>query len=331
MPTREDLLRREYEGRMNKAMDYAYANCGRDFDLAEMADAACFSRYHFHRMFSAFAGETPGEFVRRLRLSRAASLLRDNPRLDVTGVAMESGFSSPSVFSRAFRERFGVSPSAFRAAGEAELEGMLRAVGLARSNHGQAQSKPGADHGNEWNEPGALGGYDEAIQIGSRRTDMDKLNYAVEVKELPAMTVAYARHVGPYNKVGEAFERLYRWAGPRGLVREDSRHLATYHDDPDLTPVEKLRSSACLSVPAGTAVDGDIGIMEIPGGLFAVGHFEIDVSQFAAAWNALMGEWLPSSGYQCDDRICYELYLNDHEQHPQKKFIVDICEPVKPL
>lgn len=44
-----------------------------------------------------------------------------------------------------------------------------------------------------------------------------------------------------------------------------------------------------------------------------------------------MGEWLPSSGYQAADRMCYELYLNDNEKHPQRKFIVDICQPVKPM
>jgi len=160
---------------------------------------------------------------------------------------------------------------------------------------------------------------------------MDALKYSVEVKELPALTVAYARHVGPYSQINEAFVRLYRWAGPRSLVVEKTLHLATYHDDPDVTPTDKLRSSACISIADGTMVDGDIGLMSIPGGTFAVGHFEIAVEQFGDAWNALMGDWLPSSGYQPDDRMCYEVYLNDHDKHPEKKFIVDICQPVRPL
>jgi len=40
---------------------------------------------------------------------------------------------------------------------------------------------------------------------------------------------------------------------------------------------------------------------------------------------------MPKSGYQPDDRLCYEIYLNDGGTHPQKKWIVDICEPVRPL
>lgn len=329
--TREEYLRREYAGRMNKAMDYAYANLGRDFELSDLADAACFSRYHFHRMFSAFTGETPGEFLRRIRLAKAAGLLRDDPRRDVTAVAMDAGFSSPSVFSRAFKERFGVSPSAFRDADEAGLAAILKAAGLARSKPSQTPGKRGQAGGNGRHAPGGLAPYDEPILDGRRRNDMTKLEYQVEVKDLPEMTVAYARHVGAYNLIGETFSRLYRWAGPRGLIRPETMHLACYHDDPDLTPPDKLRSSACISVAAGTPTDGDIGSMKVPGGLFAVGHFEIDQTQFGEAWNALMGEWLPSSGYQADDRMCYELYLNDHEKHPQRKFIVDICQPVKPM
>jgi len=71
--------------------------------------------------------------------------------------------------------------------------------------------------------------------------------------------------------------------------------------------------------------------MSLPGGLFAVGHVEVNQDQFGEAWDKLMGEWLPESGYQPDDRPCYELYLNDPKQHPEGKFIIDICEPVKPM
>ena len=71
--------------------------------------------------------------------------------------------------------------------------------------------------------------------------------------------------------------------------------------------------------------------MQVPGGKFAVGHFELATDQYGDAWNALMGGWLPQSGYQPDDRLCYEWYRNDPKQHPEGKCIVDICMPVRPL
>ena len=154
----------------------------------------------------------------------------------------------------------------------------------------------------------------------------------VDVKEMPEMHVAYIRHIGPYNQIGGAFEKLMKWAGPRGLLRfPETKMLGVYHDNPEIAEESKLQSSACITVPEDTKVEGEVGTMSIPGGLFAVGHVEVNQDQFGEAWDKLMGEWLPESGYQPDDRPCYELYLNDPKQHPEGKFIIDICEPVKPM
>ena len=61
-------------------------------------------------------------------------------------------------------------------------------------------------------------------------------------------------------------------------------------------------------------------------------RFEIaDSSEYEKAWDMVFGVWLPDSGYQPDDGPCYEHYLNNPKEHPEKKHIVDICIPVKPL
>jgi AraC family transcriptional regulator len=78
-------------------------------------------------------------------------------------------------------------------------------------------------------------------------------------------------------------------------------------------------------------VEGEIGKTVIPAGKNAIAHFEINPSQYAEIWNAVYGVWLPESGYQPDDRPCFEIYLNDPRNHPEGKSIVDIYVPVKPL
>ncbi len=112
------------------------------------------------------------------------------------------------------------------------------------------------------------------------------------------------------------------------LVGPEAKVLAVYHDDPESTDPSKLRSGACLTVPDGSETGGEVAKMTIPGGRFAVARVEIDVDQFGEAWKKVM-EWIFDNGYEPDDRMCYEVYLNDHEQHPQRKFILDICEPVR--
>lgn len=159
----------------------------------------------------------------------------------------------------------------------------------------------------------------------------------VEVKDMSELTVVYIRHIGPYKGDGTLFENLFgklmKWAGPRGLLRfPETQILSVYHDDPNITEEDRLRLSVCISVPKDTLVEGEIGKMTVPGGKFAVARFELKGSKdYKKAWDMVMGGWLPESGYQPDDRLCYELYHNDPKEHPEGKQIVDICMPVKPL
>jgi AraC family transcriptional regulator len=157
------------------------------------------------------------------------------------------------------------------------------------------------------------------------------MKFEAEVKKLPERNVACVRHIGRYPEIGEAIRQIFQWAGPKGLIRfPKTQLLAVYHDDPMTVAAGELRSDACITVPEGTTVDGDVNAMKIPGGLFAVAHVEIDVSEYGDAWDRLVGEWMPENGYASDpDRMCYELYLNDPEQHPEKKHVVDVCEPVR--
>lgn len=308
MLSRAELLRREYVSRINRVMDYVNDNLAGDLTLERLAREACFSPFHFHRLFRAMVGETLSDFIRRVRLERAASTLVNNPLKAITAVALDCGFSGSAAFCRAFRERFECSPSEFRKRGK------------VRRKAGKAQRKERQDRAGQREYTSAM------------KNKKNSLKMQVEVKQLPELHVAYVRHTGPYHRITEAFERLGRWAGPRGLIGgPQATMLGVYHDDPDVTEQSKLRSSACVVVPEGTPVSGEVGTMKIPGGLFAVARFEINDDEYGEAWNQLMSEWFPQSGYQCDDRLCYEVYRNNPEEHPQRKHIIDICEPVRPL
>jgi AraC family transcriptional regulator len=153
----------------------------------------------------------------------------------------------------------------------------------------------------------------------------------VEIKVMPDMKAIYCRHIGPFHLIGQAYEKLSQWAGPRGLYVPNVTKTATVtHDDPSVTDLDKIRQSACIIVDKDVKVEGEIGKMIIPGGKYVVGHFELGMHEFQKAWNT-MCHWFTESGYQQGDGCTYELYHNDYTTHPEKKHIVDICIPVKPL
>src|SRR6266542_7028047 len=98
-----------YIQRINTVISHVRQNLDGDSSLNALARVGCFSKFHFHRVFKSITEETVNDMVVRMRLERSANLLRTVPKLSITAAAFEVGFSSVSVFSRAFRKHFGVN------------------------------------------------------------------------------------------------------------------------------------------------------------------------------------------------------------------------------
>jgi len=307
-------IENEYKARIFRAIDYIELNIDKQFTLEELAQVANFSKFHFHRIFHGLTCETPFQFILRIRLEKAAYLMLADQKKSITEIAYQCGFTDISIFSRNFKLYFKVPASKFRKEKQ------------QNSNLSQADSN------NQQERHKAFLYFCSDSRTIKWRTTM-KLNKSVEVKELPKMTVAYIRHIGPYKGDEKLFEKLWNklfsWAGPRGLLNGgDFKSLIIYHDDPNLTAENKLRMSVCVTVPQETKVDDEIGKMEIDAAKYLVARFEVAAHEFQQAWEWVYGEWFPSSGYQPDDKPCFEMYP---EEPKNGKFVVDICVPVKPL
>jgi AraC family transcriptional regulator len=320
--------RAEYLARIHRVMDHIERYLDERLTLEDLARVACFSPFHFHRVFTACAGESLYRFILRLRLEKAASQLLQNPRKSITAIALDCGFGSSAAFARAFRSGFGTSASEWRAAGSKNREAIGKVGEELEALSGYAASSAAA-------QP-AGGDTNRRMPMPPTPSPMPvKPADSVRIENAQPFTVAYVRNVGPYAGDSALFGRLFgqlcQWAGPRGLLGPGVRMLTLYHDNPEITAEEKLRISVCATVPPGTKPEGEIGVMQVDGGRYAVATFTLDPSEYGAAWNWLMGTWFPSSGYQPDDRLCFETYLNEPEKHPQKKHHVEIWEPVRPL
>jgi AraC family transcriptional regulator len=292
-------------------VDYIEANLDGDHSVKNLAEVAHFSPYHFHRIFRALTGETLNNYVRRIRLQAAGSRLLSDYDRPVTDIALICGFSSTEVFCRAFKEHFGKNTTEFRK----QHRERIRKNGQSVSKNGQ----PGT------NNPLYIS--DEIINQ-NRNVQMEA---NIQVKEMPGLDLVYCRHIGPYDQIGGAYEKLFKWAGPRGLLRfPDTKTLTVYHDDPSVVEQDKVRQSACITVEGDVKTEGEFGHMHLPGGKCAVGSFKVDPTQFGEAWDAVC-RWIADSGYQPADGYPYEFYPEEHEKGDPPIFTVDICVPVKPL
>ena len=102
-----------YHERILRVLVHIQGRLDEPLDLDALASVACFSPFHFHRVFRALTGEGVYEHVRRLRLERAALRLKLE-EAPVTDIAFEAGYESHEAFTRAFHAMFGKSPSEYR-------------------------------------------------------------------------------------------------------------------------------------------------------------------------------------------------------------------------
>ena len=109
-----ETLRNAYRQRFNRVFDYIDEHLHDELSVEQLSNIACFSRFHFLRQFTVYAGISLFGYIRLLRLKRASYRLAINKHERIIDIALDAGFESPESFSRAFRNTFGMTPSQFR-------------------------------------------------------------------------------------------------------------------------------------------------------------------------------------------------------------------------
>ena len=301
-----------YELAVQKAVEQIVANLDRALDLQALARSAALSPFHFHRVFRGMLGETPLELHRRLRMERAAwNLLHED--FPVTEIAFSAGYETHESFTRAFRFHYDSSPSDF----QAEPSPIGRHCRLYRALPDRARRPLG--------DPLSLSATRKPRTFDFIQGE-ESMN--VEIKQMKDMRVATIPHVGPYNRISEAFHRLGEIAGPAGLFGPETAMLAIYHDDPETTPASELHSEAGIVVSPGAKLPQDLDEEQIPAGRYActthVGPYE----KLGDTWARFMGEWLPRSGHRMKDAASFEIYRNTPENAPKEKLETELYIPL---
>jgi AraC family transcriptional regulator len=299
-----------YLDRMHRVTAYVDQHLDQYLDLESLAEVAHFSPFHFHRLFSALMGETLGAYLRRRRCEVGATRLLAQPKISVLQIALGVGFGSAEAFTHAFGARFGCSPTTWRLHQAAER--------AAIGNPDQTVSKPDQVQLHKTIKNGAPIEPEAPMKV-----------QIIERKPTP---IAYLRHVGPYGQpIGTFWQtRVYPWMVENGLIGQPRYGIS--HDDPRVTAPEQCRYDAGCEIPDNVLARGDAHRTTIPGGQYAALSFKGVVADFEPAWDALLRDWLPSSGLQLDGRPMFEYYTTDSSYDPSTGVLeCKLCVPVMPL
>lgn len=292
----------EYWKRIFALQDYIESHPDENYNAEQLAKISGLSKYHFHRIFKALTNESIFQYVTRIKMEWALGLLLNRLDLSITDVAYKLGFSDSSVFSRAFKKYFDMSPKDIR-----------------------------NQNSNNCNENFIIPKYNETVD-----EKQSAIQGEVKIVTTPNIAVIYKRITGSYDELdlNNPLGELFQYGMENDLFDKDSSApLTIYHSHPDLTNPNNQRTSSCIIVKQNIKhVDNEkIGLMEIPSGLYGVIHFEIFQNEYPEAWDFVYGQWLLSSGYLPRNSFPFEVYLNNPLEHPLNKHIVDIYIPIEPL
>jgi len=150
----------------------------------------------------------------------------------------------------------------------------------------------------------------------------------VEIQQLPERRVATVHHVGPYNRISEAFARLGEIAGRAGLFQSRPEMLAIYYDDPETTPESELHSDAGLVVSDGVQLPAGLAEQRLPAGRYARTLHTGPYEELGDAWARFMGQWLAASGERMGSGNTFEIYLNTPQEVPKKDLRTELYLPL---
>ena len=286
-----------YHARLQRVLAYIEEHLDDDLSVDVLSGVAAFSRFHFHRQFSNLFGIGVHRYVQLARLKRASYRLAFRDGETILQIALDSGYEGPEAFARAFKQRLGQTPSAFR-------------------------ERP------EWTSwHAAYQPVSETRKVHMKRTWNSG---EVSIANTGDVRVAVLEHRGDPAFIGNAVRRFIAWRKEAGLTPRTSATFNILYDDPDTTPPDAFRLDICAATDCDVAPN-DAGVVAktIPGGRCAVLRHVGSEESFADAVAYLYRSWLPGSGEEPRDFPLYCQRIAFFPDVPEHHAVTDIFLPLK--
>jgi AraC family transcriptional regulator len=285
-----------YQARMRRVLDHIDRHLDGDLDLETVSGVAAFSKFHFHRQFTATFGLSVHRYVQLARLKRASHRLAYIDAESVTDIAMDAGYDAPDAFARAFRQRFGQSPSSFRKSPDWEL----------------------------W--LAAFGPLDNARSKLMKTFIPDD----VTIRDVPLTRVAIMEHRGDPATLGATIQRFIAWRKAGGLHPRTNPTFTVWRSERRPASPADYSVDLCVGTDQPIEANGEpVKAGEIPGGRCAVLRVTGYTDNLEPAALYLYRDWLPASGEEVRDFPIYCQRLSFFPEVAEHETVADLFLPLK--
>ncbi len=265
-----------YHERLTKVTDYIGQHLDDEISLESLSDIFYISKFHFHRLFTAFTGLSLQQYIRWLRLKRAAHQLIVEKDQSIINIAFNAGFTSHEAFTRAFKKACGISPNQFRQA---------------------------VDWSN-WDQP--------PYCLPTR----GKTEMKVEIKNIDKIRLAVVEHRGDPKYIAQSVDKLITWAKRQviNLKPKAGDAFAIGYDDPKTTSADAFRIDFGIKIPSHLQLHDTVVEKYLPAGRYAIAMHKGSRDALGDTVYSLYRDWIPKSGEELGDFPCIFCYHNfDHE------------------
>lgn len=283
------------QDRLKRVFDYIEQNLDEPLTIDTLCQVAYWSKYHFHRLCTAYFGIGVHQLIKLLRMKRAAFQLAYRQEMNIIDIALSNGYDSHQAFSRSFNQLFGLTPTAFR---------------QTPSWHSWQQH------------------YDHVIQLRIK-TMTDTTHYSIDIVDFPETPLAVLEHKGAPARLGHSIQRFIAWRKKIGLPPSKSRTFNLIYDDPRVVNAEDYRFDlACAYDSPNLGSDNEILRKVIPAGkCVRYRHIGSD-DMLSHPIDYLYSDWLESSGRDLRDFPLFLERVSFFPEVSEYEMITDIYLPI---
>jgi AraC family transcriptional regulator len=286
-----------YQARMRRVLEHIDRHLDDDLDLDTLSGVAAFSKFHFHRQFSATFGLSAHRYVQLARMKRASRRLAYGDAQSVTEIAMDAGYDAPDAFARAFRQRLGQSPSSFRTSPDWE----------------------------PW-----FAAFEPLDHARSKLMQTTFATDDVTIRDVPPTKVAIMEHRGDPATLGATIQRFIAWRIAANLHPSTHPTFTVWRSE--RRPASPADYSVDLCVGTDQPIDANgeqIKAGLIPGGRCAVLRVTGYTDNLEPSALALYRDWLPASGEDARDFPIYCQRLSLFPEVPEHEAVAEVFLPLK--
>lgn len=162
-----------------------------------------------------------------------------------------------------------------------------------------------------------------AIELG----DPDRFDVRIEPMDIE--NCASVSHTGPYMQINHAMAQLFGGLAEQNLLTNDTRMMAVFYDDPNLTEEEHLKSAACSPISKDITLAMPLEQINLHQGNYAKLLYTGPYADMKDAYQWLYGVWLPQSGLELSNAPALEEYLNNPQEVPPTELQTLMCLPLE--